>query len=218
MSQSLAPRSNMPENSAAVETSFLNLNRNSVAGTPIEEWKVIELMIQKVKNFNPYADSSANDAEKLKDNGALANIDNLMNEFPFLNFTTQDPGVDNPCSEVEYRISVWKDAHRHLGSSFTVEEQGLIDLFHEFLRNYQSHTYRFLPRQPNGLPEREAKMLYRSSLYRLEVWARMHRLGPDITGLQYSDSLKLQRWIARSRVGLWEKISKEDNTAQSKGS
>lgn len=189
----------MPKTPAAVETtSIFALHKASFVGISIETWDNMELMISelnKLNELNPVTHTTVDDQD---DHLTVAMFDEkvqeLFHNYPFLEFSNQEPVPGNFYWEVQARISVWRETYPISGYTCSQRENQVTDCFLDFVKRYSSGTYNFLRRQRTQTVA-EVEMLCTRALEEVSNFAHVLR-HKQLSPSQKKDKKRLENWIA----------------------
>lgn len=187
----------MSESSAAAEPSFLNLKADSFVGLNLPECACIVDVLIAVEVFDPALITETN-GHMSSDERRTANINELFDGYPFLAFTSTEPGVNNDGWGLEYRMLIWKAAHDRVNSSFTEDERDFVDDFLRFRKGWSSGMYGFLPKQ-RGPTDEEICSLRLEAFNRLSDWMKTYLDAVKLSPYQRLEKRTLRQWIESSR-------------------
>lgn len=170
------------------EPSFLGSEDNTVVGINIERFRAFKRMIDDVNRCAATNNHINDPAQKLQ------NIDDLFAKWPWLKFCDTYPGVDNHCTYLEWRISIWEEAHRQVGTKFEGEEASLVQIFLDFVRAYWLGEYDFLPSK-DRLQSQEEVESHRATIFpQLSDWI-IHLHSFSLTSKQNQEMRDLAEWV-----------------------
>ncbi|MCJ1424046.1 hypothetical protein MMC29_001933 [Sticta canariensis] len=159
---------------------------NSIAHTPIETFdamRPIHRELQELLKVTRERDSPATEEE----------VDGLFLKYPLLEFSTQEPGIGEPWSEIESRMQMWSFAIYHLGRGHSEEQRRAARVFWEFNVHYNLRTFKFLPTQ------RARTVFEKLSLRHYacdELWAFSQNLKlKELTPAQEVERRELERLV-----------------------
>lgn len=176
---------------------IFDLNTTMFVGILKDEWQQTAQAIKqldKLKNSDQSLMANANytlaSGLRVYEND---NVDRILRTYPFFNFLTQRPGIDNRYSELQSNISIWSDANLLLNYAWSEEECQFVDRFLEFVKAYSSGAYPFLrPLRDQTMHEAASLRLDRLQALAAEVgWIKLH----DLTPSHQEDVDKLEKWI-----------------------
>lgn len=185
----------MSRSSAGVGPSSFGLSSDHVVGMDIQQFNNMEKSVLAVYEFrvDPYKVTETNQRMRDPANQRQDNLNNLFADFPWLNFTWTYPSAGNEYCKLESRISVWKEAYAWVEAKFTEDDEYYTGVFDEFLKEYKSNAFEFLPTPIKALRRSEELSLRKTSLQQLSAW-----IGPwnrDVNRLTEDQVAKLQAWI-----------------------
>lgn len=188
----------MWRSSAAAKSSYLNLRTDALVGLSSEECARITRMLRAIEDFDPALITETN-CHMSSDRRWTANINELFDNYPFLGFTSNEPGVHNDGSILECRMLVWKEAHDRVESSFPKAESDFVRDFLRFKKRWSSGIYEFLPKEERGLTDEEVCSLRLEAFRQLSDWVETHLNVATLSRYQVREKRTLRQWIKSSR-------------------
>lgn len=180
------------------EPSFLGLQGNTVVGLNIELFRAFKRMIEDVNECAATNDRIDDQVRKNQ------NVDDLFRKWPWLKFSNTYPGVGNHCTYLEWRISIWEEAHDQVGTRFVGEEASLVEIFTTFVREYCLGNYEFLPWCGRLQSQAEVNCHRAFILPQLFNWI-VHLHTFELTCKQNQEMRDLCNWVKADKEELREK-------------
>lgn len=166
---------------------------------------LIKSMMGEIKDFDPHRIASYNKHLNPKTRKAR-NINHLFSRYTFPGTMKNYPGVDNFCSKLQYRISVWQEAHFVAGTRFTDQEYDFIHIVQGFVQAYSSGLHENVGApKPRALTEQEVDSLRAENLRELCIWIQYQKNTILLTRDQDVQASMMLGYVEYARRKLREK-------------